>query len=63
MASNNNSSRWVNFGKGILLVIVAILALKLLGGVVSAVIGIVITAVIVLVIGALIYGLFRVIRR
>jgi len=64
MSSNENpstskSSPIINFGKAIVLVIIAIVAIKLLGFIMRAVFGILITVVIVLVVGLLIFGLFK----
>jgi len=57
--NNSKKSAWTGFGKAIVLVIIAVLALSLFGGVVHFLIRFIVTAVVVLVIGALIFGLFR----
>jgi len=52
-----------NFLKAILLVAVAILLLRVLGGVISWLFGVIITAIVILALGALIFGVIRAFKK
>ncbi|MCL2489331.1 MAG: hypothetical protein FWF36_01175 [Propionibacteriaceae bacterium] len=52
-----------NFLKAILLVALAIVLLRLLGGVISWLFGVIITAVVILVIGVFIFGVIRAFKK
>ena len=61
--STSKGSSIGNFLKAILLVALAIVLLRLLGGVISWLFGVIITAVVILVIGVFIFGVIRAFKR
>jgi len=64
MATDTSSGSSVsNFLKAILLVALAILLLRVLGGVLSWLFGVIITAVVILAIGALIFGVLKSMKK
>ena len=61
--SNNHDPAFLNFAKAIGLVVLAIVGIKLLGGIIGAILGIVFTVIIILVLGALVFGVVRALKR
>ena len=61
--SEKNDSAVANFVKAIVLVALAILALKLLGTILGVVLSLVFTAIIVLILGVVIFGLVRLVKH
>jgi len=64
MATDTSAGSSVsNFLKAILLVALAIILLRVLGGVLSWLFGVIITAVVILALGALIFGVIRSLKK